>query len=216
MNVKENKNTRRASEILEHLEGTLIADLKSLKLCASTPKEQNSSLGGLNYTLFLVELIGCETLGRYVCGADLDKKDQCSSPDVGGYINRFIEQYFQNRDHYKLISKILSDYLRHMLVHGFAPRIDGYPFDLHLVISKEGKDLPPLALEKNKRLGIKLDGISFINKIVKAFEKIKSESLTKSQLASNIIAAEDYCKKLSPPKEVTNQFIASYPKLTKS
>lgn len=100
-------------------------------------------------------------------------------------------------------------------MHGFAPRIDGYPFDLHLVISKEGKDLPPLALEKNKRLVIKLDGISFINKIVRAFEKIKSESLTKSQLASNIIAAEDYCKKLSPPKEVTNQFIASYPQLTK-
>lgn len=215
MNAKDNKNSRRASKILVHLEGTLIADLKSLKVCASTPKEQNSGLGALNYTLFLVGLIGCETLGRYVCGADLDKKDHNSTPDVGGYITRFIEK-FPNKDEYKSISKILSDYLRHILVHGFAPRKDGYPFDLHLVISKEGKDLPPLALEKNNRLVIKLDGISFINKILNAFEKIKSESLTNTQLASNIVAAEDYGKNLSPPKEVTNQFIASYPKLKKN
>ncbi len=140
MNAKKNKKSRRVSKILEHLEGTLIADLRSLKVCASTPREQNSGLGTLNYTLFLVGLIGCETLGRYVCGADLDldKKARNRTPDVGGYINRFIEQYFPNRDQYKLISKILSDYLRHILVHGFAPRKDGYPFDLHLVISKQG------------------------------------------------------------------------------
>ncbi len=36
MNALENKNIRRASQIVEHIEGTLIADLKSLKACALT------------------------------------------------------------------------------------------------------------------------------------------------------------------------------------
>ena len=215
MKAEENKNIRRASEIFEHLEGTLIADLKSLKACALTHKEPNSGQGSLNYTIFLVALVGCETIGRYVYGADLDKKTKDSTPDVGGYINRFIEKYFPNKDHYKSISKILSDYLRHTLVHGFAPRKDGYPFDLHLVISKDGKTLPPLACEKNNRLVIKLDGISFLNKVLTAFETIKRELSTDANLANNIVAAEDYGKNISTPKEVTNQFIASFPKLKK-
>lgn len=215
MKAKENKNIRRASQILEHLEGTLIADLKSLKACAGTPKEPNSGQGSLNYTLFLVALVGCETIGRYVYGADLDKKDKNSTPDVGGYINRFIENYFPNKDHYKSISKILSDYLRHVLVHGFAPRKDGYPFDLHLVISTNDKDLPPIACEKNKRMAIKLDGISFLNKVLTAFETVKRSLSKDHNLASNIVTAEDYSKNISAPKEVTNQFIAAFPKLRK-
>lgn len=215
MKAKETKNIRRASEIFEHLEGTLIADLKSLKACALTPKEPNVGQGSLNCTLFLLALVGCETIGRYVYGADLDKKNNNSTPDVGGYINRFIENYFPNKDHYKSISKILSDYLRHILVHGFAPRKDGYPFDLHLVISKDGRNLPPLACEKNNRLVIKLDGISFLNKVLTAFEAIKSKLSKDAKLASTIVAAEDYGKNILPPKEVINQFIASFPKLKK-
>ncbi len=215
MKVKENKNIRYASEILEHLEGTLIADLKSLKACALTPKEPNSGQGSLNYTIFLVALVGCETIGRYVYGADLDKKSRSSTPDVGGYINRFVEGYFPNKDHYKSISKVLSDYLRHILVHGFAPRKDGYPFDLHLVISKDGREMPPLACEINNRLVIKLDGISFLNKVLTAFEAIKRELPKDAKLASNIVAAEDHGKNITSPKEVTNQFIASFPRLEK-
>ena len=215
MKAREENNFRRALEVFEHLEGTLIADLKSLKACALTPKKRNSGQGALNYTIFLVALVGCETIGRYVYGADLDKKEKNSTPDAGGYINRFIEKYFPKKDHYKSISKILSDYLRHILVHGFAPRKDGYPFDLHLVISKDGTDLPPLACEKNNRLVIKLDGISFLNKVLTAFETIKRELSKDANLANNIVVAEDYGKNISPPKEVTNQFIASFPKLKK-
>jgi hypothetical protein len=100
-------------------------------------------------------------------------------------------------------------------VHGFAPRKDGYPFDLDLVVSKEGKDIPPISRERNKRLAIKLDGISFLNNLLKAFDKIKKETKTDAKLAGNIVAAEEYNKTITPPKEVTNQFIASYPKLNK-
>ena len=163
----------------------------------------------------MVGLIGCETIGRYIYGADLDQQQKSNVPDVGGYITRFIETYFSKKDHYKLVSKILSDYLRHTLVHGFAPREDGYPFDLHLVISKQDHDIPPLAIKKNSRLAIKMDGISFLNRIFVAFDRVKKDLANDAKLASNIVAAEEHSKNMLPPKEVTNQFIASYAKLQK-
>jgi hypothetical protein len=214
MSAVKNKDTRRASEIVKHLEGTLIADLKSLKMQALTANKP-AGHGSLNYTIFLVGLVGCETIGRYVCGSDLDQPKNGSAPDPGGYISRFIEEYFPKRDSYKSISKILSDYLRHILVHGFAPREDGYPFDLHLTVSTQGHDIPPLAVESNNRLAIQLDAISFVNKVVAAFEKVKQGSERDAELAKKIVAAEDASKKISPPKMVTNQFIASYAKLQK-
>ena len=214
MSVRKNKDSRRASEILSHVEGTLIADLNSLKAQALIPSKPPAH-GSLNYTLFLVGLVGCETMGRYVCGADLDQPENCSVPDPGGYITRFIEKYFPSKDQYKLISKILADYLRHTLVHGFAPREDGYPFDLQLVVSTQARDIPPLAVEKNGRLAICLDAISFVNKIITAFEQVKRGLDKDNKLVQNIIAAEDAAKKITPPKEVTNQFIASYAKLQK-
>lgn len=215
MNARKNKDTRRASEILEHLKGTLIADLKSLKEQAQalTPNKPPGH-GSLNYTLFLVGLVGCETMGRYICGADLEQPKNAHAPDPGGYITRFIEKYFPSKDQYKSISKILADYLRHTLVHGFAPREDGYPFDLKLTVSKDHQ-IPPLAVEANGRLAIQLDAIYFVNKIVAAFEKVKRDLDKDDELAQKIVAAEEASKKFSPPKEVTNQFIASYAKLRK-
>jgi hypothetical protein len=100
-------------------------------------------------------------------------------------------------------------------VHGFAPREDGYPFDLHLIVSTQGRDIPPLAVESDNRLAIQLDAISFVNKIVAAFETVKQTAERDAELAKKIVAAEDASKNISPPKEVTNQFIASYAKLQK-
>ena len=212
MSAETNENVRRASEIARHLEGTLIADLKSLKVCALTENKQPDH-GSLNYTIFLVGLIGCETLGRYAYGADLDQPRNDGMPDVGAYIIRFIDNYFPSKDDYKSISRILSDYLRHILVHGFAPQKDGYPFDLHLVVSKEDQNIPPLAVASNGRLAIQLDAISFINRIVSAFNQFKKKLESDTDLAKQVVAAEEQCKKISPPKEIANQFIASYAKL---
>jgi hypothetical protein len=214
MSAAKNKDIRRASDIVKYLEGTLIADLKSLKVQALTT-DKPPGHGSLNYTIFLVGLVGCETIGRYVCGADLDQPRNGSASDPGGYITRFIENYFPSKDQYKSISKILSDYLRHILVHGFAPRDDGYPFDLHLTVSIQGHDIPPLAVESNNRLAIQLDAISFVNKIVAAFEQVKRNLDKDAGLANKIVTAEEASKKISPPKEVTNQFIASFAKLRK-
>lgn len=214
MIARKNKDARRASEILKHVEGTLIADLNSLKAQALTTNKPPAH-GSLNYTLFLVGLVGCETMGRYVCGADLDQPRNGSVADPGGYITRFIEKYFPNKDQHKLISKVLADYLRHTLVHGFAPREDGYPFDLQLVVSTQGRDIPPQAVERNGRLTIRLDAISFIDKVVTAFGQVKRGLNVDNKLVQNIVAAEETAKRISPPKEVTNQFIASYAKLQK-
>ena len=91
MGTKKQNKTKKASEILDHLEGTLIADIKSLKMCAiELIGCSKSDFGHLNYTTLLVGLVGCETLGMYVNGADLHYKlvDSNKTQDVGSYISR--------------------------------------------------------------------------------------------------------------------------------
>lgn len=152
----------------------------------------------------------------YAYGADLHKNSkENTTPDIGGYINRFIENYFPQRDQFKKISKIMSDYLRHILVHGYAPRKDGYPFLLSIVVSHGDKDYPPVAFEHNHILGIQLDGISFLNRIFKAFEKLEKECSNSIELTKKIIEAERYRKTIKPKKEILNEFLATYPKLNK-
>lgn len=219
MNKKDSKPTIEAQNILSHIEGTLIADLKSLKTLAVKLKKDPNLVengGSLNYLIFLVGLVGCETLGNYAYGADLHKSSKENTiPDIGGYINRFIENYFPQGDPFKKISKIMSDYLRHILIHGYAPRKDGYPFQLSLVVSNGNNDYPPLAFESNKILGIQIDAISFLDRILKAFTKLKKDSESSIELIKKIIEAEKYCKTIAPSKKILNEFIANYPKLNK-
>lgn len=162
--------------------------------------------------------MGCETLGMYSTGADLHYKclSKNNTPDIGSYIGRFIENYFPDRDRFKKISKILSDYLRHSLVHGFAPRVDSYPFDINLYVSNGKKYLPPNSKEKDNRLTLEIDGVSFLAAIIKAFEKLKSEVGNNEDMANKFIKAEKYCLKVVPGKEILNQFIASFPILNKT
>ncbi len=70
-------NENIAEIILDKLEGTIIADLKSLIAWAEdfdTKTEKGSEYGGLNFTLLLLSLIACETLGYYAEGAKLNER----------------------------------------------------------------------------------------------------------------------------------------------
>jgi hypothetical protein len=59
--------TEKAKKIIERLEGTLIADLKSIKITAEKRLNGVDAYknlpGGLNFSLFLMGLIASETIG---------------------------------------------------------------------------------------------------------------------------------------------------------
>jgi hypothetical protein len=60
----------KAIKVIERLEGTLIADLKSLKIIAEERSESASLQaklpGAFNFLLFITGLIACETLGYFI------------------------------------------------------------------------------------------------------------------------------------------------------
>ncbi|MEN8263265.1 MAG: hypothetical protein ABFR82_07365, partial [Nitrospirota bacterium] len=189
----------KAEKIIVHLEGTLIADIKSVRKWAANynhKREPYKNCGGLNYSIFLLCLIGCETLGMYVFGARYHKKaeEDNNIPDVGAYIIEFIEKYFPSKNEFKKISKILADYLRHSLVHGFAPLHDNYPFDLNLVINENSIEEPIKTFE-GKKLGIQLNGIAFADQVISTFKKrikevINNEKRGSDELVRNILQTD--------------------------
>lgn len=82
MSIAKTKDTRRVTENVRHLGGTLIADLNLLKAQALTANRAPKGHGFLNNTSFPVGIIGCETIGRYVYGAYLDL------PKDNGYLSK--------------------------------------------------------------------------------------------------------------------------------
>lgn len=160
-----------AIRLMKRLEGTVIADLRSLLEWARDfdnrhgPKTQ---LGGFNFTLPLVSLIACEVYGFYMTGA---KKHQgIASPahaDTGCYAMEFIQRYFPNGSYFKKLVKVLADFLRHDLVHGFGssnPKVD---FEIMLFIrSSVAGDI--LAGMRNNKKMIAISSIALAQHTIEA------------------------------------------------
>ena len=111
-----------AKKLLEELEGTIIADLRT---CIKSAREfrtgAKTPLGGLNFTLCLLSLVACEVFGYYITGARRHKEAaQCNRVDTGTYIMVFLQRFFQPDSYFKKLHKVLAAYLRNTLVHGFG------------------------------------------------------------------------------------------------
>jgi hypothetical protein len=203
---------QKASDIIDHLRGTLIADLKRVMHCATTSKiKKYYGHGGLNYTVFLLSLIACETIGFYVYGAEH------SDEDPGTYIIKFLEEYFPQGNNFKKIDKILADYLRHSLVHGFGHIEDSYPFDLDISVGKvKGIDEPKKHNKNNKKI-IKLSGYSFAKLVIEAFEKIayeiKQNTGKTEALIDKILTAQKHVNDRQPSSDVMAKFDNVYESL---
>jgi len=111
-----------AKKLLGELEGTIIADLRTcIKLASEFPTGAKTPLGGLNFTLCLLSLVACEVFGYYIMGAQSHKKAaQCNKVDTGTYIMAFLQGFFRPDSYFKKLHKVLADYLRNTLVHGFG------------------------------------------------------------------------------------------------
>ena len=130
-----------AIELVDRLEGTLVSDLNSLVEWAGDfdrRRGRGPGHGGLNFTLSLLALVGCETLGFFTTGASQHRKrTPRAQPDLGTYIMAFIWDFFPQASPFRKLEKVLADFLRHDLVHGFGCANPSVPFELGLFISKE-------------------------------------------------------------------------------
>ncbi len=164
------------TELIDRLEGTLIADLSSLVEWAGDfdrRRTKGPKRGGLNFTLGLLALVGCETLGFFTTGAAERRKQRArTQPDLGTYIMAFIRDFFPRASQFRRLEKVLADFLRHDLVHGFGCANPTVPFDLGLFVSKETSKRVTSGYSNGKKQ-LKLNSIALARDTIEAFYTLK-------------------------------------------
>jgi len=202
-----------AIKLLDKLEGTVIADLKSLIAWAGdfhNKSDNEESRGGLNFTLFILSLIACETFGYYSEGAKYHKKrGNCKSVDTGSYIMDFIQNYFERDSYFKKLKKVLADWLRNYLVHGFGSLDEHDNYDIGLFISKDLTKQILVGKEGEKKV-IKLNSIAIAQQTISAFSRLKGKVKEGKDafLIDNITKA--VAQRCPLGKKVLNEFDAVY------
>ncbi len=198
-----------AMKLVDRLEGTLVADLKSLVQWAGDfdlRRRKQQGLGGLNFTLSLLSLVGCETLGFFTTGAaQHQRRNPRAQQDLGTYIMAFIRDFFPPGSQFRKLEKVLADFLRHDLVHGFGCANPMVPFDLSLFIRKEtSKRVVPGYSDGKKQL--KINAIALARDTMSAFYKLKQkvQSGTDKPLLDRIARAKNLALPVS--KGALNQF----------
>lgn len=164
----------KALKVIERLEGTLIADLKSLKIIAEERERdkllQEQLPGAFNFTVFLTGLVACETLG-YLINAKSRAVD--TKNNIEHLLSRsYCESSAFNKKNYKDALVSLRTKLAH--VYGMTG-LRTHEVDKDLILCVGGSSYPEIISSQKTA---KLNGIKFIELIVKAFESIKSEVST--------------------------------------
>lgn len=198
---------------MKTLEGTVVKDLRSLiEWAGSFDQNHNSksNLGGLNFTLSLVALIACEAMGFYMTGASRIRHSQCPNQvDPGFYMMEFMNRYFPQGSYFKKLSKVLADFLRHALVHGFGSTNPKVGFGVGLFIHADSQDQIRAGTRKGKKF-LALNSIALAQHSISAFECMKN-IVTEGkdlELLKNIAKAKRL--RLPVSLRVSNQFEAVY------
>jgi len=167
-----------AMKLVNWLEGTLVADLKSLVQWAGDfdqRRRKQPGLGGLNFTLSLLALVGCETLGFFTTGAAQHRRrTPRAQPDFGTYIMAFIRDFFPRESQFRKLEKVLADFLRHDLVHGFGCANPTVPFDLSLFIRKESSKRVVAGYSDGKKQ-LKINAIALARDTMSGFYSLKQK-----------------------------------------
>ena len=164
-------------KVIDRLEGTLIADLKSLKIIAEerseSPSLQEKLPGAFNFLLLITGLIACETLGYFI--------NTESKESIEGQSGKNIK-YFVKSKHFKQSAFKKSNYLntlaslRTNLVHVFGMtdfNMDGINTDIGLSVG--GSKKQDILQETGV---VKINGVKFLELVIDGFESIKSEVMT--------------------------------------
>ena len=160
-----------ALKIIDRLEGTLIADLKSLKIIAEE-RSQSDSLqeklpGGFNFTLHLVALISCETLGYLL---KKDSQEGRSEENIRYFV---LSKYFKKSAYKKndYLNTLIS--LRTNLAHAFGMTdlaLDNVTSNIALCVG--GSKKPDVIKESGS---VKINRVKFAEMVIDGFEAIKTE-----------------------------------------
>lgn len=161
----------KAIKVIERLEGTLIADLKSLKIVAEersgSASLQEKLPGAFNFLLLITGLIACETLGYFINKASEEGR---SEENIKYFVSsRHFKQSAFKKTHYL---NILAS-LRTNLVHVFGMtdlKMDGINADIGLSVG--GSKKPEILREAGV---VKINGVKFVELVIDGFGSIKSE-----------------------------------------
>lgn len=169
--------TEKAQRIIDRLEGTLIADLKTIKLIAEK-RNNNEEMyeclpGGLNFALFLFGLIASETIGFYITK---DTNAGRTERNIKGFIS---SDYFKGTAYKKekYLNILIS--LRTNIAHVFGMtdlKLESISAELELCVGGTNKS-ELLSNGKN----VKMNGIKFADYVIDGFESIKSEVFKKNE-----------------------------------
>jgi hypothetical protein len=206
-----------AVKIINFIKGTAIADLRSQADWVWGFLDQKVPLptdGKQNFALALLSLVTCETCGYYMTGASKAPVDLFEeTADVGTYIIQFMDKYFLRGSVFKDLSKVLADFLRHVLVHSYgaydSPRS---PFGLGLYINLDRNEIAR-AVVRDGKAGIELNSLALAEQTLDAFEKFKKavEKGDSAELLAKIIRARDHEIEIGKP--IVNQFNVMYERL---
>jgi hypothetical protein len=199
-----------AKKLLEDLEGTIIADLRTcIKSAREFPTGAKTPLGGLNFALCLLSLVACEVFGYYITGARRHKEAaQCNRVDTGTYIMEFLQRFFPRDSYFKKLHKVLAAYLRNTLVHAFGFSRMSPPRYIDLCIDKDASRQLETCKKDDERV-LKLNSISLACQTIEAFDRLKKEvEAGDTGLCASILEADGHPHRLS--KGVCNQFDAVY------
>lgn len=208
-----------ATKIVEFIKGTAIADLRSQVNWvrdSRNGKVPSPTDGQLNFALALLALIVCESCGFYMLGASKTPNDfEKERADLGTYVMEFIQDRFERHSPFKHLVKVLADFLRHALVHGYGSYTPTLDYGLALFISLDMNDRARAVEEKGTRV-IELNSLALAEETLRAFEEFKDEvnEGKNAELLSNIRRARDHDVKVG--ESIRNQFNVVFEKLKKA
>jgi hypothetical protein len=208
-----------AKTIFEFIKGTAIADLRSQVNWVRDSRNEKvppPTDGQLNFALALHALIICESCGFYMLGASRTPNDfEKERADLGIYVMEFIQERFERHSSFKHLVKVLADFLRHALVHGYGSYTPKLDFGLDLFISLDMNDRTR-AVEETGIRKIRLNSLALADETIRAFEEFLEEvnEGKNAEQLSNIVRARDHEVKVS--ESISNQFNVVFEKLIRA
>ena len=200
---------RRARRAIAKLRRTIVPDLRTMQEWAKgfdAAARKSPELGALNFALMMVALVGCEALGFWTMGASAHRKArQPHTADVGCYIIDVIDRFFPPASRFRKVSKILADYVRHDLVHGFGVRRTKLRFDAAIKVRPDSH--PPVRFQGRHLLV--LDAVAFADDFIMALDSVARRLKGDMELAARCSAAAAY-RFPKMGKSIRNQFIAAH------
>lgn len=203
------RRAKLARRAIAKLRRTIVPDLLTMRKWATeydAHPQDKAGLGALNFALMMMALVGCEALGFWTMGAAAHRKAKLpESADVGCYITDVVERFFPAGSQFRRVSKVLADYVRHDLVHGFGVRPSKSRFEVALKVRHDSGSAVRFRRDGRRQLLV-LDAVAFTDDLVAAFDEVSRRFEKDTNLAMRCASAAAYrFPKMSA--KVRNQFV---------